>query len=67
MLNSKSIDKLMIISDFIDKLPINKIKTISIKWNEIENMAVPDLIVEMYETEEENQDNEENGIWMIFW
>jgi hypothetical protein len=53
MINSKSTDKLIIIEQMIDQLPVDKIKSINIVWKELvgtlETTVVPDVIIEMFE------------------
>jgi len=53
---SKSTDKLMIINDMLERLPVNKIKTITISWVELEDIPVPNVLVEMFETAEDKVD-----------
>ena len=64
MQESKSTDKLMIVEGIVDKLPVSKIKSVSIIWKTIECggldiMPVPDLMVEMYETADEKEEIDE--------
>ena len=54
MMDSKSTDKLIIIEGLVDRLPVDKIKTITIVWKEVEEIIVPDVIIEMYEEYPEN-------------